>query len=81
MTTDNTIEMVPIMVPLKKASELTGISYDRLRKMCLQNKIVHIRVSDGGGKTGGKFLVNYGKLLDYLNTGDQEELPGGDAYD
>ena len=75
MTTDNTIEMVPIMVPLKKASELTGISYDWLRKMCLQGKLVHIRT----GERGSKFLVNYGKLLDYLNTGDQAEE--GDADD
>ena len=60
----NKIDLIPEMVPLKEASSRTGISYDWLRKLCLQGKIVHIRA-------GSKYLVNFGKLIDYLNTGDQ----------
>lgn len=55
---------IPTMVGIKEASEKTGISYDFLRKLCLQNKIVHIR-------TGAKFLINLEKLVEYLNRGDQ----------
>ena len=54
------------MVTLREASSRTGISYDRLRKMCINGQIVHI-------KAGSKFLLNWEKLVDYLNTGEQEE--------
>lgn len=53
-------EREPEMVTLKEASSRTGLSYDCLRKMCLNNKIVYV-------KAGSKFLVNFGKLTDYLN--------------
>lgn len=54
------------MVTLKEASSRTGISYDQLRKMCINRQIIHI-------KAGCKFLINWDKLVDYLNTGE----PGG----
>lgn len=60
---DTLLNDKPIMMTLKEASEYTGMSYDALRKLCLQNKLVHIRV-------GKKFLINRFKLEDYLNTGD-----------
>lgn len=53
------------MVTLKEASSRTGISYDRLRKMCINRQIVHI-------KAGNKFLLNWDKLVDYLNAGEPE---------
>ena len=62
--TDNVIEMVPEMVTIKSASARTGVSYDCLWKMCRQGKIVHIRA-------GNKYLINFEKLIQYLNTGDQ----------
>lgn len=55
---------IPTMVGIKEASEMTGVSYDYLRKLCLQNKIVHIRA-------GVRYLINLEKLIDYLNQGDQ----------
>lgn len=58
------MEQVVQMVTLKEASSRTGISYDRLRKMCINNQIVYI-------KAGSKFLLNWGKLMEYLNTGEQ----------
>lgn len=60
---DNLIELIPEMVTLREASQRTGISYDWLRKLCLQGRIVHIRA-------GSKYLVNFRKLIDYLNKGD-----------
>lgn len=53
------------MVTIKEASSRTGISYDRLRKMCINHQIVHI-------KAGCKFLINWDRLVAYLNAGEQE---------
>lgn len=52
--------LIPQMLSIKEVSEQTGVSYDAIRKMCLQKQIVHIRV-------GSKFLVNFGKFIDFLN--------------
>lgn len=50
----------PTMVTIAEASEITHLSYYSLRRMCLENTIVHIRV-------GTKFLINLEKLIEYLN--------------
>lgn len=70
---NNTIDMIPEMITLKDASQRTGVSYDWLRKLCLQGKIVHIRA-------GSKYLLNFGKLIEYLNTGDQEKGEDDNDY-
>ena len=59
------MEQTVLMVTLREASNRTGISYDRLRKMCINGQVIHI-------KTGRKFLLNWDKLVDYLNTGEKE---------
>ena len=58
----NVVDMVPEMVTIKEASSRTGLSYDFLRKSCLSGKIVHIRIGNG------KFLINFGRLVEWLNT-------------
>lgn len=50
----------PEMVTIKTASERTGLSYDAIRRLCLTNQIVYI-------KAGCKFLINFGKFVDFLN--------------
>ena len=55
---------IPEMIPLKEAAVRTGLSYDLLRKLCLTGKIVHLRA-------GAKYLVNFGKLCEWLNTEGQ----------
>ena len=60
-------DLVPEMVTIKEASSRTGLSYDCLRKWCLHGKIIHIRIGNG------KFLINFGRLVDFLNTSN-----GGD---
>ena len=52
---------MPEMITIKEAAQRTGLSYDFLRKSCLKGQIVHIRA-------GSKFLINFGKLVDWLNT-------------
>lgn len=63
------MEQTVQMVTLKEASGRTGISYDRLRKMCINGQIVHI-------KAGCKFLLNWEKLVEYLNAGEQGAADG-----
>ena len=59
------MEQVVQMVTLKEAASRTGISYDRLRKMCINRQIVHI-------KAGNKFLLNWDRLVEYPNAGEPE---------
>lgn len=51
---------IPTMLTLKETAERTGLSYYCLRQLCLEDKIIHI-------KTGAKYLINFDKLIDYLN--------------
>lgn len=53
---------IPKMITLLEAAECTGLSYDFLRKRCLDGTLVHIR-------SGRKFLINSNKLAEYLNDG------------
>lgn len=61
---------MPIMMTLKEASAYTGLTYEALRCLCLQKKIVFVRV-------GKKYLVNRIKLEQYLDTGDAEGVHYG----
>lgn len=55
---------IPTMVTIKAAAGQTGLSYEYIRKLCLQNKIVFVR-------TGTKYLINMEKLVEFLNQGEQ----------
>lgn len=55
-------ETIPEMVTIQEASKRTGLSYDYLRKSCLAGRIVHIRIGHG------KYLINFGWLINWLNT-------------
>ncbi len=57
---------IPTMVTLNEASAQSGLSYDYLRKLCLQKKIVYVRA-------GCKYLVNLEKLVEYLNQGEKRD--------
>ncbi len=62
METSAMTQIIPEMVTLKEASSRTGLSYDCLRKKCLNNEIAHIR-------SGKKFFINFTRLCEYLNGG------------
>ena len=55
-------ETIPEMVTIQEASKRTGLSYDFLRRSCLNGRIVHIRVGQG------KYLISFGWLINWLNT-------------
>jgi len=55
---------LPTMKSIKEMVELTGLPYTFFRNLCVQNRIVYI-------KTGKKYLINYERFIDYLNSGEQ----------
>ena len=55
---------VPVMLTIREAAQKSGLSYDAIRKLCLQRKIVFIRV-------GSKYLVNWLKFCEFLNGGGE----------
>lgn len=64
---------IPKMLTIQQCADTTGLAYNCIRNLCLQDRIVYI-------KAGSKYLINFDKFVAYLN-GDQEavveELAGG----
>lgn len=58
--------IIPRMLTIRETASLTGLSYEFIRRLCLQQKIVFIR-------SGSKYLINFDRFLDYLNGGDKIE--------
>ena len=52
--------IIPHMVTIDEAAEVTGISAYTIRRLVKQNKIVYI-------KSGTKYLVNLDRFIEYLN--------------
>ena len=52
----------PRMRTIHEVSEETGLSYNHVRTLCKNDKVVFI-------KAGNKFLINFDKFIDYLNSG------------
>lgn len=59
-------EMIPRMVTIQTAANETGMTYYSIYRLCQQNKITFV-------KSGRKFLINFGKLVEYLNRGEGVE--------
>lgn len=56
-------DKIPTMATIQEAANKTGLSYDYIRKLCIQGKIIYVQ-------TGTKRLVNMDKLRIYLNSGE-----------
>lgn len=56
-------DRIPTMATIQEAANQTGLSYDYIRKLCIQDKIVYVQI-------GAKRLVNMDKLRSYLNSGE-----------
>jgi len=56
---------MPRMLPIKKASEETGLPYEYIRKLCIQKKIVFVR-------SGNKYFINMQKFAEYLDSGGDD---------
>ncbi len=57
-------EYVPTMLTIAEAAKRTGLSSDHVRKLAMSNKIKYVRA-------GSKYLINFERLLEYLDRGDQ----------
>ncbi len=56
---------IPVMLKIKDAAKVTGLTEFRLRELIKEKKIVFVRC-------GNRYFINMGKLAEYLNTGDTE---------
>ena len=61
----NTGLKIPRMAPIQTVADECGFSYKTLWKMCKENRIVYV-------KAGNKYLINFDKFIEFLNTGVQE---------
>lgn len=59
------VNNMPRMLPIKQAAVETGLSYNFIRQLCLQKKIVFVR-------SGNKYFVNMDKFAEYLDSGGEE---------
>lgn len=59
--------IVPKMRTIRETANETGLAYNYIRNLCLQNKIIYVRA-------GNKYLVNVDKLIEYLNTGNTTSM-------
>lgn len=57
-------DKIPAMVTIREVANQTGLSYDYIRKICIQDKIVYV-------KAGAKRLVNLDILRRHLNRGEE----------
>lgn len=53
-------EPIPTMLTINETAKRVNIPYSALRRLCIENRITHIRV-------GSKVLINLEKLITYLN--------------
>ena len=51
----------PTMLTIRETAERTGHAVHYIRQLCLQGKIIY-------RKAGNKFLINYEKFIEFLNT-------------
>ena len=55
-----------MMRTIKQAAEETGLSYNCIRQLCIDNKIKYIR-------SGKKYYVNMPSLIKYCGDSDETE--------
>lgn len=55
---------MPTMLPIKQVAERTGLSYEYIRRLCMQKKIVFVR-------SGNKYFINMEKFAEFLNNGGE----------
>lgn len=61
---------VPKMMTIREAAKVVHLAENYVRYLCRTNAIVYVRA-------GNKYLVNFEKLLEFLNRGGKEETGNG----
>ena len=54
---------LPRMLTINETAKESGLSANFIRQLCVNNRIVFV-------KAGTKYLINFTKFVEYLNTGD-----------
>lgn len=65
---------IPTMLTIKETAEKTGVAIHFIRSLAIRNEIVHVRC-------GKKYLINFEKFIEYLNTSkgcDKSDAPETD---
>ena len=56
---------LPIMATINECAKNVGLAKYHVRRLVLQGKVKYVR-------SGSKYLVNVGSLIEYLNNGETE---------
>ena len=59
--------LIPTMKTISETSKITGLATYRIRQLVSENKIVYL-------KAGKKILVNIEKLIEYLNSSNENNV-------
>lgn len=54
---------IPTMLTINEVAKRTNLSYNFVYKLCKNNEIIYV-------KAGCKYLINFEKFLEFLNTGN-----------
>ena len=57
------MDNIPTMLTINQTAERSGLAMHYIRQLCLQGKITYCLA-------GNKYLINFEKFVEYLNTGD-----------
>mgnify|MGYP007017343073 CR=1 FL=1 len=57
------MDKIPTMLTINQTAERSGLATHYVRQLCLQGKVTYCRA-------GNKYLVNFEKFVDFLNTGE-----------
>lgn len=58
----------PIMLTINQVAERLNLPTHFIRKLCWEDKIIYVMA-------GSKYLINYRKLVDYLNGENEYSAP------
>lgn len=59
------------MIGIKEVTRRTGTPYETVRQLCINKEIAHIR-------SGRKYLINWEKFCEYLDTAGTKKEDGSD---
>lgn len=59
-------DKMPTMLTINETAARSGLARHYLRQLCVQGRICYV-------KAGSKYLINFERLVEFLNTGESVE--------
>ena len=56
---------VPRMTTIDETARMANVPKHFVRQLVIQNRVVHV-------KAGRKYLINFDRFIDYLNSGEEQ---------